>query len=291
MTEQLSLTPDGDEPRPSGEFQLSITRAMRDQLAEGLDKLKAAQLNQEELERLKDRPGIYELYLNGGSREHRVYVGKATNKLPERLGDHLKKLSGRKGIDINEVRFKCLYVNEDLDAASPEKMLIKMYRADGSSPWNNSGIGGNDPGRNRDHTVVSAKHFDARYPVSPDREVDNLTAGNQPLYRLLDEAKKNLPYLFRYEATTIRRDHKKVHVTVPSGSVPFTQILRLALAALPEGWQATALPGYVILYKESAEYRSANAFWRRQGDVVREFKGEAFLLEGEPNADDDERID
>ncbi|MFI9008506.1 GIY-YIG nuclease family protein [Actinosynnema sp. NPDC053489] len=288
MTEQLPLAVPGTAPRPSAEFQLSITRAMRDQLAEGLNGLEAAKLNRDELARLSPRPGIYELYLNGGEPEHRVYVGKATNNLPERLGDHLKKLSGRRGLDIDEVRFKCLYVNEDLDAASPEKMLIKLYRADGTAPWNNSGFGGRDLGRNRDHTVVEAKHFDARYPIDVSQPIGGLTVGAQQVRALLSRAKKNLPYLFRYETKGHLRRDLDANVTVPSSTLPFIDVIRLALAALPEGWQATALPGYMILYKESVDYRSASAFWRRQGDLVLETKGEGFLSDGDVDTDEDE---
>lgn len=281
--------PDGDQPRASAEFKLSITQAMRDQLAAKLNSLDAAPLSQNQLARLETRPGVYELYLNGSDPdEHRVYVGKASVSLPDRLGQHLRKLSGRMNIDINNIRFKCLYVDEDLDAASPEKLLIKMYRENGTAPWNNTGIGGKDPGHNREDTGIKAMHFDACYPVNPGQVVSNLTIGSQPLHRLLEEVKRKLPYLFRYDKRAIRREQPDTLLTVTSDNVAMRDIFRLALAVLPEGWQATAMPGRVILYPEIVEYRSANTFWRKQDGVVLEFAGEGFLEEGDVEEEDEE---
>ena len=253
-----------------------------------LDALEPVPLAQDQLDRLENRPGVYELYLNGGLREHRVYVGKANMPLPSRLGEHLRKLSGRINLNIEDIRFKCLYVDEDLDAASPEKLLIKIYRADGTSPWNNSGIGGKDPGHNREDTVVKRKHFDARYPVHPGQVVANLKLGSQSLYPLLKDVKAKLPYLFRFEEKKVRRDHRDTPVPVTSNALAMRDIIRLALEALPEGWQATAMPGRVILYDEIVDYRSANMFWRKQDAVVREFAGEGYLEEGEVDEADEE---
>jgi hypothetical protein len=46
-------------------------------------------------------------------------------------------------------------------------------------------------------------------------------------------------------------------VQVASGELTARDLIRLAIDALPGGWQATALPGYVILYHEDATYASA----------------------------------
>src|SRR5689334_7795740 len=72
------------------DFKLSITKALGDQLAYALGQLGRASLTEENLEILSERPGVYQLYLNGDF----VYVGKADKSLPERLRNHLTKLSG-----------------------------------------------------------------------------------------------------------------------------------------------------------------------------------------------------
>jgi hypothetical protein len=59
-----------------------------------------------------------------------------------------------------------------------------------------------------------------------------------------------------------------------------------AIGALPEGWQATALPGYVILYHEDATYASAQVMWRKRDGTVSEITGAARL--DEPGAIDAE---
>src|SRR4051812_10546270 len=103
------------------EFHLSITRALADQLATTLQPLRPALLNLTNLESVDSRPGVYVLFVKG----ERVYVGKASKSLRERLGQHYRKLSGRSGIALADVTFTCVYVDEDLDAAAPEKLLIK----------------------------------------------------------------------------------------------------------------------------------------------------------------------
>lgn len=60
------------------DFTLSITKALGDQLAAALDGLDRAPLTEPNIARLKEKPGVYQLYLNGEF----VYVGKADKSLP-----------------------------------------------------------------------------------------------------------------------------------------------------------------------------------------------------------------
>ena len=78
----------------SAEFRLSITRALEDQLAAALKTLSPDPLTAEGLGELEARGGVYQLYHRGTF----VYVGKAEQSLPGRLGDHLRKISGRMNI-------------------------------------------------------------------------------------------------------------------------------------------------------------------------------------------------
>jgi hypothetical protein len=253
----------------SAEFKLSITRALADQLAEALAGLTAAPLCDAELMHLRPRPGVYELYL----RDQRVYVGKASRDLPSRLANHLRKLSGRRGIDLADMSFLCLYVDEDLEAAAPETLLIKKYREQGGSPWNTNGFGNKDPGRNRDRSLVRATHFDAIYPIDLDKPIEGVSAGSYGIVQYLELLKAALPYLLRF-GDEVRRVGN-LRVEVPEEPLPARELLKLAVATLPEGWQATALPGYVILYRERSRYESAMVLWRREAGTVREIAGAA----------------
>lgn len=249
------------------DFKLSITKALADQLAERLEPLRPHELTEDAVEQLDRRSGVYLLY----HRRHRVYVGKAQQSLPTRLRQHWRKLRGREGLILADVGFVCLYVDEDLDAAAPEKLLIRRYRAEGGPggvPWNVNGFGNKDPGRNRDRSAVPRNHFDARYPANLDWPLE-LTAGLRPLGEVLSEAKRQLPYNLRYERGARARVAYEAELDVPAGPLTLAQFLELVIAVLPPSWQATALPGYLILYSERSELPSARAWWRREDDGVR----------------------
>lgn len=265
------------------DFKLSITKALANQLADALATLTPQPLTLENIEALHPRPGVYELYLQGD----RVYVGKAKSSLPERLSQHRRKLSGRQKIAVADLSFKCLYVDEDLDSASPERMLIAMYSASGTSPWNNNGFGNKDPGRNRDRTELKAKHFDAHYPISLDVEFALVHEDTElRVDQLVDRLKASLPYNLRRDKKTHIAELRASVAKVPAGRHTARQLLSLVVAALPPGWQATALPGYVILYREEADYPSATLLLRRQGDgAVAELEGRAIIAAGDVEED------
>lgn len=275
------------------DFKLSITQALADQLAERLQPLRPAPLSENSLEHVENRPGVYELFLG----DQRVYVGKASRSLPTRLRNHARKLSGRTGLSLGDVRFVCLYVDEDLEAAAPETLLIKKYRDAGGSPWNTNGFGNKDPGRRRDTSEIAANHFDALFPINLNATVE-LTPGMWRIEELLAEVKQKLPYNFRYERTSTAARHNyqvSLHVEFPTPST--RQLAELVLTALPVGWQLTALPGYAILYKETIDYETALAWWRRTTTGVVETTGPAHTapptgdqppLSEEPEDDDSE---
>ncbi len=215
----------------------------------------------------------------------RVYVGKADSSLTTRLAQHAKKLSGRVGPFSGNVAFICLYVEEDLEASAPEKLLMKWYRKqqrereaaekreakakgkpldDGKPkepalPWNKNGFGNKDPGKERDTTEIKANHFDALYPINLDLPI-SLTPRKTDVSTFLNELKVKLPYNLRFQ-----NPHADLGtlVTVLKGSKTVREWIQFVVEALPAGWLATALPGYVILYREDnpGRYRSATSYW------------------------------
>jgi hypothetical protein len=274
----------------TAEFRLSITRALGDQLATTLESLRPARLTAINLATVQSRPGIYVLFLG----EQRVYVGKASKSLHDRLSQHLRKVSGRTGLDHGAIGFVCVYVDEDLDAAAPEKLLIKKYRVGGGIPWNTNGFGNKDPGRNRDGSVVKAAHFDALYPINLDYPIQ-LPSKTCDIGEVLNAAKMQLPYLLRFDSTeAARKTYSGSRVTFQAGEIPTRTLIRHVVGALPIGWQATALPGYLILYPEIREYESALAWWRRGPDgTVEETPGPRHFAAGaveSPDANFDEAL-
>ncbi|MER7724691.1 GIY-YIG nuclease family protein [Streptomyces sp. NPDC096323] len=238
------------------DFTLSITRALGDQLAKALEGLDRAPLAEENLARLKEKPGVYQLYLN----DEFVYVGKADKSLPARLRNHLRKISGRRNISLAEMAFSCLYVAEDFSALAPEQLLITHYKDNGEIPWNNNGFGNKDPGRQRDSTVLKRNHFDVLFPIDLDRPIEGLQPGGMTLQELLEATKAGLPYNFRYGKSA---EFKTQRVHVPAAKMTADEVFQLVSAEIPAKWQVTALMGYVIMYDDSpSAYKSAWRYYR-----------------------------
>lgn len=244
-------------PVNAAEFKLSITRALTDQLKEALGRLKPEPLTLDTLKALEERSGVYQLFHD----EELVYVGKAAETLPGRLAQHHRKISGRAGIAIEDMSFTCLYVDEDMDAVSPEKQLIKRFRSDGAIHWNGNGFGNKDPGGNRDDSAVKRTHFDALYPI--DLAWSCSISGTMTVKQCVRKLKGELPYTFRYQCQPPKSraphpDFADHTVTVPEAGLPAREIFRLIEAALPNEWLLKVLPGYAILYKKQPKTSAAS---------------------------------
>ncbi|MDX3657596.1 GIY-YIG nuclease family protein [Streptomyces sp. ID05-26A] len=244
-----------------GDFRLSITKALADQLAAALKRLDHAPLTARNLLAIDERPGVYQLYLN----DEFVYVGKADASLRARLSDHFRKLGGRQNISLADVGFSCLYVDEDFSALAPERLLINYYKGEGGIPWNNNGFGNKDPGRKRDTTEIKRNHFDLKFPIDLSQPLSGLNNRSLTLSSFLKVLKSKLPYNFRYAEPP---GAASIGLSMPDGEMSAVQAFRLASERLPADWQIVALMGYVIMYGDSpTEYKSA---WRyfRHGSVV-----------------------
>jgi hypothetical protein len=245
----------------TADFRLSITRALGDQLADSIAALTPTPLVFDAVAALDPRGGVYELFYRGDL----VYIGKADTSLRERLADHRRKISGRVGLSLADVAFVALYVDEDLSAVAPETLLINRHRVIGESPWNTNGFGNKDPGRERDTSAVKSSHFDALYPANLSLTCDWISAGRHRLADLLRDLKANLPYVFRYEAgnKAISKQppvylHTEIAIAQDSPSV--SEVFA-AIADQTPGWQVTAFPGYVIMYREGRGYSSAQKIY------------------------------
>ncbi len=248
----------------SAKFEIDIISALSSQLEAAFDRLKPGPLTRESLEALEPGQGVYQLYHLGVL----VYVGKA-DSLPGRLREHRLKISGRNKIDIKDISFKCLYVHQNWNTLAPESSMIRHYKnkAAGLCEWNGNGFGPHDPGRERETTNKDPDGFDAQYPIKEDWACSWVEAGEWSVLNLLVTLKdsKKLPFLLRYETEKIKGkkqlahytkghpDHRAATVTVPSTGMPIAELMRLITRALP-GWQSTAFPSHIILYKENRSY-------------------------------------
>ncbi|MEU3623809.1 GIY-YIG nuclease family protein [Amycolatopsis coloradensis] len=242
----------------SGEFRLSITKALADQLAEGLAALTPDPLEPRYLSAVQSKPGVYQLYED----DILVYVGKAqdTEPLPKRLRQHHDKLGGR--LYVGRMTFTCLYVHEDMHAVSPEQLLITKYRAEKTARWNFMGFGSKDPGKERDTTKVDADHFDATHPINLEVKCEQIKAGPYKASNLLKYIKSDLPFLFRYEKSYI---HEKIRVDVPRDAMSADDLFGLIaprISDVNDAWRITALPGYVIMYPKDGPYPHALKTYR-----------------------------
>src|SRR5207249_1811515 len=97
------------------------------------------------------------------------------------------------------VSFKAvrIYVFTAIDL---ETQLIAHYGGLARVPWNGSGFGSNDPGRQRDTTEYKATHFDAMFPIDIDRPLTISIPLTGTAASILTTLKNSLPYTFRFES-------------------------------------------------------------------------------------------
>jgi hypothetical protein len=237
------------------EFEFDLPGALLVRLIEILDDPEIAPMLPEIVKMIPEEQGVYQLFLDGVL----VYIGKtdAEAGLAKRLARHGDKIQHRVGLDPARVSFKAvrLYVFTAMDL---ETELIRHYGGTKAVPWNGSGFGSNDPGRNRDTSTYKKEHYDSIFPIDIER----------PLHLDLDKAKvaadvfstlkSHLPYTFRFHThpPRSRRPHPDLRATVVSLSreEPLTAkgIISEVVGQLGPGWQAIKLPSHIILYKDDS---------------------------------------
>jgi hypothetical protein len=243
-------------------FEIDIISALSGQLVAAFSKLDVGPLTLDEVTSLEKGQGVYKLYHKGSL----VYVGKA-DSLKRRLGEHRDKISGRLNIDVADMGFKCLFVHPNWTTLAPEDSLIKYYRkaGEGECAWNGNGFGPHDPGRERETTNKAPDGFDAQYPIRQDWPCAWIKAGERNAAELLKAIKGELPYLLRFQTVSQgsqkpHADYKDVTVAVPYDGMSARDLLRTIAEAIP-GWQATAFPSHMILYKEHRSYTHGQVIW------------------------------
>lgn len=251
-------------------FSIDLNAALLAQLPNSLNELRPVALTVDNLEVLNAEHGVYQLFHQNRS----VYIGKSQDPLRVRLSQHRRRCTGRLGIDVADMSFRCLYVDKFVDAAAPESVLIKRYKDEGLAAWNISeGFAPKDVGRGRPDGRPGQWFIDR--PVDYRAKVEVASAGQEvTVLNALHSLKGAVPFdLFRFASAKSHleqdlnsiADYEGLLVTLDASAVPLMSHLRRVIEALPDGWQATVQPPGVTVYRENVDYRYAIGGWRRQG--------------------------
>lgn len=228
------------------EFELDLELAFKRDLPPFIDAIEAAPLTFIHVSSIPAKKnGVYLLL-----QENKVmYVGKTDSKggFQNRLVRHSEHIKHRRNLDPTTMYFKAVAIpvfkNADL-----ETILISHYGA----PWNNSGFGGNDPGKERDTQKPAI--YDLNHPIDIDVPLDFIQQGTVGARELLLLLSARLPYTFRYEKKEYLEEIE-FSIEITSSAPTMREMLALVLEGLPsETWQATILYGRIILYRENREY-------------------------------------
>lgn len=236
------------------ELEFDLPSKLLEELVKLFEEMPNGQLDAESLQAVDEEQGVYQLFKDG----ELVYIGKTDSEagLKKRLLRHSIKVQSRLNLEVSQVTFKAIrvYVFTAMDL---ESLLIKHYRDKGQRPeWQHSGFGSNDPGRERDTTKVKEENFDYKYPIDLDIPVEVESVGLEiSVADMLSQAKRQLSYNIRFQSAGGRKPHADLGdamVQLQENRATVRELLKRAKSALGEAWQITALPGYVIIYKERA---------------------------------------
>lgn len=247
------------------EFEFDLPDALLQSLISVFDKMNSTQLLPENLSMIPDAQGVYQLLQDGQI----VYIGKTDGDagLKQRLTRHATTILHRRGLPAESITFKAVRVFV-FTAMDLETELIRHYGKISAVPWNKSGFGSNDPGRNRDNTNLKAGHFDLQYPIDLDELANINIESGETAAAILIKLRTALPYTIRFETEASRRPHQDLLTTrimeIPPAPRTTRQIIMSIINNLPQGWQATSLAGRIILYREHKPYSSGTIIGRSE---------------------------
>jgi len=134
------------------DFFFEFDKAFTDQLMQKFEASPAHPLTEDVA---PPKKGVYALY----RKQSLVYAGKALQTtLRRRLGDHTRKIAGRKNIRLKEMTCRFLLIESDWFVRAGEHALIESYEPD----WNLSGFGSHAPGRGR--PGIKRSRWDTQFP-------------------------------------------------------------------------------------------------------------------------------
>lgn len=230
-------------------YTFDFLETVSKQLVDDLESLPVSPLNGPTMSTLSQyqmdnnaRQGIYLIHLSGSP----VYLGKADD-VADRLSNHLRKLTGRKNLDLNSIGYKALLLDKSMSTAANETLLISIFQASHSGMWNKKGFGPKDPGKERDTTRPNL--FDSTYPIE-DAWPINFSDDATTAEILLSTIKQQVPYVFRFDLESAGA------TPIDLAGVPRTAkaLLSAAVTALGDGWKGAVLAYGMVLYRTNKRY-------------------------------------
>jgi hypothetical protein len=233
-------------------LEFDLPSALLREVISVFDQMEAGSLSIENAAAVPNAQGVYQLF----HADRLVYIGKtdAAAGLRTRLSRHAFTIRGRHNLNVAEMSFKAVQVLV-FSAMDLETALIAHYKQLGKAPaWNGSGFGSNDPGRQRDKTALREDGFDANYPINVDIELEGLTIPAGSAVDALARLSERVPYTIRYERSErALSELRAVNVQPLHDPVTTRLVIGEVCRQLPPGWQATKLPGRVIMYRERVD--------------------------------------
>lgn len=143
------------------EFVFDVDKAFADQLIATLESSPEHPLSKPQASR---KFGVYALYQSAN--QNPKYVGQAVGSggVAQRLHDHLKKIENRKGISIEEMTCRYLYIRQQWEVSRAEAALIIKYQP----TWNGiAGFSMHVPGQGRPGMPNYMNEWEKLFPRLP----------------------------------------------------------------------------------------------------------------------------
>lgn len=252
-------------PAGSAEFEFDLAGPLFHQILKLLDTVRPVPLDDDHLDQVPLKPGVYVLHHRGVP----VYVGKADESVAVRLNRHKVTLSGRRGLTLAEMTFRCVCFAATWNPLKPEEFLIQHYKTNAAEGWNGRGFGGNEPGVNRRGTRFNRDSFHLRFPLEEDWVCESVRAGSYMAFDLLRRVKFAVPFYFAFqgnrvtgsgeekrEAQEARRVYEAATITVPRDGMTARELLILVASSLPGEWQASITPSHMLLNRVRTGFSS-----------------------------------
>jgi hypothetical protein len=91
------------------------------------------------------------------------------------------------------------------------------------------------------------------YPINLDENISLGLSGPTSVANALQALRKALPYTLRVKNSGAHPDFEGKKLTLSKVPISTRKLLTAVVSELPKGWQATALAGRIILYKEKED--------------------------------------
>lgn len=234
-------------------FEFDLPSALLEQIISILDRMERGSLLPDVTSEVPNAQGVYQLY----HADRLVYIGKtdAQAGLRQRLSRHARTIRSRHNLDVHDMSFKAIEVLV-FSAMDLETSLIAHYKKQARPPaWNGSGFGSADPGRRRDATALKEDGFDANYPINIDMPMD-MSFLDRPCSALeaLGRLMPKVPFTLRHaKDVQSLAELRTTTLLLPNDPLTVRAAIATICESLPDGWQATKLPGRVIVYRERVD--------------------------------------